>query len=36
MALGNGYHTIEAYALNLNFIKENLFLNNHKLIQHGN
>ena len=35
MALGNGYHTIEAYALNLNFIKENLFLN-HKLIQHGN
>jgi len=36
MALGNGYHTIEAYELNLNFIKENLFLNNHKLIQHGN
>ena len=36
MALGNGYHTIEAYILNLNFIKENLFLINHKLIQHGN
>ena len=36
MALGNGYHSIEAYILNLNFIKENLFLNNHKLIQHGN
>ncbi len=36
MALGNGYHTIEAYEHNLNFIKENLFLNNHKLIQHGN
>ncbi|WPU94898.1 phosphoribosyltransferase family protein [Mucilaginibacter sabulilitoris] len=36
MALGNGYHTIEAYTNNLNFIKENLFLNNHKLIQHGN
>jgi hypothetical protein len=36
MALGNGYHTIEAYNQNLNFIKENLFLNNHKLIQHGN
>jgi hypothetical protein len=36
MALGNGYHTIEAYTRNLNFIKETLFLNNHKLIQHGN
>ena len=36
MALGNGYHSIEAYVRNLNFIKENLFLNNHKLIQHGN
>lgn len=31
MALGNGYHTIEAYEQNLNFIKENLLLNNYKL-----
>ncbi|QEM12882.1 phosphoribosyltransferase family protein [Mucilaginibacter rubeus] len=36
MALGNGYHTIEAYAPNLNFIKQNLLINNNKLIQHGN
>ena len=35
-ALGNGYHTIEAYTRNLNYIKENLFLNKHKLIKHGN
>ncbi|MEN0056265.1 MAG: phosphoribosyltransferase family protein [Mucilaginibacter sp.] len=35
-ALGNGYHTIEAYTHNLNYIKENLFLNKHKLIKHGN
>jgi hypothetical protein len=25
MALGNGYHTIEAYGRNLNFIKKQLF-----------
>jgi len=36
MALGNGYHTIEAYAKNLNFITENLFVNNNNLIKHGN
>ncbi|EHQ30133.1 phosphoribosyltransferase family protein [Mucilaginibacter paludis] len=36
MALGNGYHTIEAYAKNLNFISSNLLINTHKLIQHGN
>lgn len=36
MALGNGYHTIEAYLPNLNFIKQNLLINNHKLIKHGN
>lgn len=36
MALGNGYHTIDAYAKNLNFISSNLLINNHKLIQHGN
>ena len=32
MALGNGYHTIDAYAKNLNFITENLFINNKTLI----
>ncbi|QHS57553.1 hypothetical protein GWR56_19120 [Mucilaginibacter sp. 14171R-50] len=36
MALGNGYHTIEAYAQNLNFIKKLLLLDNYKLIQYGN
>jgi hypothetical protein len=36
MALGNGYHTIDAYAKNLNFITENLFINNKNLIKHGN
>lgn len=36
MALGNGYHTIEAYSQNLNFIKEHLLLTDNKLIQHGN
>lgn len=32
MALGNGYHTIDAYSKNLNFISSNLLLNNYKLI----
>lgn len=36
MALGNGYHTIDAYAKNLNFITGNLFINNKNLIKHGN
>jgi hypothetical protein len=36
MALGNGYHTIDAYAKNLNFITENLFINDKNLIKHGN
>jgi len=36
MALGNGYHTIEAYRQNLNFIKNYLFTNNPKLVPHGN
>ncbi|HTE00649.1 MAG TPA: phosphoribosyltransferase family protein [Mucilaginibacter sp.] len=36
MALGNGYHTIEAYARNLDFITENLFINHKNLIKHGN
>jgi hypothetical protein len=36
MALGNGYHTIDAYAQNLNFITQNLFINNKNLIKHGN
>lgn len=36
MALGNGYHTIEAYQKNLNFINSYLFNRKHKSIQHGN
>lgn len=36
MALGNGYHTIEVYQKNLNFIKNYLFNRKHKSIQHGN
>ncbi|AMR33649.1 hypothetical protein A0256_20555 [Mucilaginibacter sp. PAMC 26640] len=36
MALGNGYHTIEAYAQNLNFIKKRLLLDNYKSIEYGN
>lgn len=32
MAVGNSYHTIEAYSRNLNFIKEHLFSNNNILI----
>lgn len=36
MALGNGYHTIDAYAKNLNFISENLLNNQISLIKHGN
>ncbi|HEY9194922.1 MAG TPA: phosphoribosyltransferase family protein, partial [Mucilaginibacter sp.] len=35
MALGNGYHTIDAYAPNLNFI-QNLLITDKKLINHGN
>ena len=35
MALGNGYHTIEAYSQNLSFIKEQLFTQNLKLVQNG-
>lgn len=31
MALGNGYHTIDSYAQNLNNIKKHLNLNNYKL-----
>lgn len=31
MAIGNGYHTIESYAQNLNNIKKHLNLNNYKL-----
>lgn len=33
MALGNGYHTIEAYAQNLNFIAENLAADNKDLVK---
>ena len=36
MALGNGYHTIEAYQKNLNFISNYLFNSKHKSVQHGN
>ncbi|WP_211092902.1 MULTISPECIES: phosphoribosyltransferase family protein [Chitinophaga] len=36
MALGNGYHTIEAYQKNLNFINNYLFNSKHKSVQHGN
>lgn len=36
MALGNGYHLIEAYAQNLNFIKKHLLLDNYKLTAYGN
>lgn len=36
MALGNSYHTIEAYSKNLNFIKNYLFINNNILTEHGN
>ncbi|OOQ60830.1 phosphoribosyltransferase family protein [Mucilaginibacter pedocola] len=36
MAIGNGYHTIDAYAQNLNFIKNRLQLDNYKLIEYGN
>nr|WP_294949559.1 phosphoribosyltransferase family protein [uncultured Mucilaginibacter sp.] len=36
MALGNAYHTIEAYAQNLNHIKKRLLLDNYKLIEYGN
>lgn len=35
MALGNSYHTMDSYALNLNYIKDHLF-NNNKLLQYGN
>ncbi|MET0394580.1 MAG: phosphoribosyltransferase family protein [Chitinophagaceae bacterium] len=36
MAIGNGYHTIEAYARNLDYIKNYLITNSHKTISHGN
>jgi hypothetical protein len=32
LALGNGYHTIEAYASNLSFIREQIFTKKYKLI----
>jgi len=32
LALGNGYHTIDAYALNLNYIKNKIDTKNYKLI----
>jgi hypothetical protein len=36
MALGNSYHTIEAYSQNLDHIKKRLLLDNYKLIEYGN
>jgi hypothetical protein len=36
MALGNSYHTMDSYALNLNYIKNYLFTNNQVLVQYGN
>jgi hypothetical protein len=36
MALGNGYHTIQAYSQNLNHLKTYLLTNNPKLVNHGN
>ena len=36
MAIGNGYHTIEAYNNNLKFIEKSLLINNSNLIKHGN
>jgi len=36
MAVGNSYHTIEAYSKNLNFIREHLLINNNILTEHGN
>jgi len=36
LALGNGYHTIEAYEQNLQYIQNHLFSNRHKQFQYGN
>ncbi len=36
MSLGNGYHLIDAYSQNLNFIKKLLLLDNYKLTTYGN
>jgi hypothetical protein len=36
MALGNNYHTIEEYKSNLNYVKSNFIITNHKQIEHGN
>ena len=36
LAIGNGYHTIPAYAVNLNFIKEHIFANTLNKIDNGN
>ncbi len=36
MAIGNSYHTMDAYAANLNHIKNRLFTNQFNLVKHGN
>ena len=35
-ALGNNYHTMDNYSVNLNYIKQRIFTNNKKLIQYVN
>ena len=36
MALGNNYHTMDNYSVNLNYIKQHIFTNNKNLIQYVN
>lgn len=36
MALGNGYHTMDNYSINLSYIKNHLHTNNQTLVNHGN
>lgn len=36
MAIGNGYHTIDAYTANLNFLKRNCINKNIQILQYGN
>jgi hypothetical protein len=36
MALGNNYHIIEDYKTNLDYIKNNFIIKNHKYFHHGN
>jgi hypothetical protein len=36
MAIGNGYHTIDAYQQNLEYLSNHLFQRTHKSLKHGN